>query len=178
VSGLNADPDWVAMMQSYYPGWSVSQDWNNNFNYCYGYNGAGTADATGEPLGLGYAELSYSGPISRSPTKCLPESSVRASSDMIAIADYARLGSPYDASGIFPYWKGRPWGGLVTPVQAYHHSQGPNVLFCDGHIESGAPIIELWVGHLGQYGSHPATADETAASRWNNDHKPHRETWP
>jgi prepilin-type N-terminal cleavage/methylation domain-containing protein/prepilin-type processing-associated H-X9-DG protein len=164
----NPDPDWIAIMQQFYPGKSIG-NWFGPFNSCYGLNSDGTGSDWNSPtleiLGLGSV-----GPVSASGDvliTVLPESSVLVPSDMIAIADYTRLGCPYDASMIFPFWKGAPYAPM-----AYHHPQGPNVLFCDGHIESGSSIFELWVGH------NPATADTAAASRWNYDHQPHPETWP
>jgi prepilin-type N-terminal cleavage/methylation domain-containing protein/prepilin-type processing-associated H-X9-DG protein len=169
----NPGPDWFTAMQTINPGKSFDE-WFGGFNFCYGYNSGGTAgwSGAGKRLGLGYAEMGYAGPVN-DPMRNLPASGVRVPSDMIAVADYVRLGSAFDPSMIFPYWK-----GLYTAAQAYHHAQGPNVVFCDGHIESGTAIIELWVGQPGQLGQSTALADEAAASRWNNDHQPHRETWP
>jgi prepilin-type N-terminal cleavage/methylation domain-containing protein len=156
-------PDWPTGMQSWYPGRSPS-DWFGAFNFCYGYNSEGTGFQTQyTTLGLGDFDIAPKG---------LPESSVRVPSDMIAIADYIMEG-PYFSSLIFPFWKEQ---GFVA-LHLYNHPQGPNVLFCDDHIESGKPIIELWIG-LGRSGGRPATADQAAASRWNNDHQPHPETWP
>jgi prepilin-type processing-associated H-X9-DG protein len=100
--------------------------------------------------------------------KGLPESSLRAPGDMIAIADYI-TGGPYFMAWVYPRWR--------VDAQDCRHPQGPNVVFCDGHIESGSSIIKIWVG-LGPAGGRPATADQAAASRWNYDHQPHPETWP
>jgi prepilin-type processing-associated H-X9-DG protein len=49
------------------------------------------------------------------------------------------------------------WPGAVHTGQA-------NLLFCDGHVESGRQTN--WV-----------SASDTARRRWNNDHEPHPETW-
>jgi prepilin-type processing-associated H-X9-DG protein len=52
---------------------------------------------------------------------------------------------------------------LVSPLGSRHNS-GANAVFCDGHVEwqKQARWIEL---------------TESAACRWNNDNKPHSETW-
>ena len=49
------------------------------------------------------------------------------------------------------------WPGAV-------HSGQANMLFCDGHVESGRQTN--WV-----------SSSASARARWNNDHEPHPETW-
>jgi len=44
------------------------------------------------------------------------------------------------------------------------HSASANLLFCDGHVESGRQMN--WIA-----------ATDTDRRRWNNDGEPHPETW-
>jgi prepilin-type N-terminal cleavage/methylation domain-containing protein/prepilin-type processing-associated H-X9-DG protein len=121
----------------------------------YGYNGFGSRSrrhiylTTSEVLGLGGDRAHRPGPGALPP---VPQSRVRAPSDMIAIADSMKT----------------PWGptsylltiadGLSTDEQRHNH--GSNVSFADGHVE----LIpnETLVAPV-----------EEHRRRWNNDHRGH-----
>jgi prepilin-type processing-associated H-X9-DG protein len=90
------------------------------------------------------------------------ESRVRMPADMIALGDVApgpTAGTTFFTSGYFDvcssdrtFWPG-----------SGHRGQA-NLLFCDGHIESGKQTN--WTAPL-----------EQLRRRWNNDNEPHSETW-
>jgi prepilin-type processing-associated H-X9-DG protein len=133
-------------------------------NSQYAYNASGTArfqDRVNLGLG-GFKEGNVVRPTA--------ESLVRAPSDMIAIGDVAPgdtlelppgfpLQRVFSGSGRFDVcstnrklWPGNPHGG------------GANMLFVDGHVESGRQTN--WIAAI-----------DAARLRWNNDHEPHPETW-
>jgi prepilin-type processing-associated H-X9-DG protein len=58
---------------------------------------------------------------------------------------------------------GKPFGRR-SALPSNRHSGGANMVFCDGHVEYAKQ--ERWI-----------EASDGARRRWNNDHKPHPETW-
>jgi prepilin-type N-terminal cleavage/methylation domain-containing protein/prepilin-type processing-associated H-X9-DG protein len=129
-------------------------------NFPYGYNTGGTGSTELGGLGLG----GWGRSPSISDGKPLPESGVRAPSDMIAFGDacgYAEL------TGL-----GLGWPGCFA--RTGHTDRRSNAVFCDGHVESAAwdPIQTDENGNL------QPTLDAAHARRWNNDSEPHPETWP
>jgi prepilin-type N-terminal cleavage/methylation domain-containing protein/prepilin-type processing-associated H-X9-DG protein len=83
--------------------------------FSYGYNGAGTSDWTSAPgLGMG---------------REVKAALVRAPSDMIAIADSHGADGPGHYNLILV-----PFVGSEGPPGTIHFG-GPNVLFCDGHVQ-------------------------------------------
>jgi prepilin-type N-terminal cleavage/methylation domain-containing protein/prepilin-type processing-associated H-X9-DG protein len=141
-------------------------EWNfPNKKGDYGYNTQGTdtrmifvMEGTEFPiLGLG-SNIDYRAPPLL--VRIVPESKVRAPSDMIAVGDnYSKdVSDPNihvaDLGLIWPM----VWPGLL-------HNGGANLVFCDGHVEFARQ--RLWL----------APTDD-ARRRWNNDNEPHRETWP
>jgi prepilin-type processing-associated H-X9-DG protein len=128
-------------------------EWTNllTWNPSYGYNALGTLrdeeDLTPNQT------LGLSGGRGELP---LPENRVVAPADMIAIADYPEMAQQ----------DGDITGALDDPDDyvADRHNRGGNVVFCDAHVEFGKQTN--WM--------RAATAPRL---RWNNDHKPHPETW-
>ena len=127
-------------------------------NIQYSYNASGTArfhDPSRLGLG-GYLDKGAEPPLR--PTR---ESAVRMPSNMIAAGDIEthNLGALIWSSGSFdPLSKDRwMWPGRAHGAQA-------NLLFADGHVESGQQTNWL-------------ASSEEARRRWNNDHEPHPETW-
>lgn len=124
----------------------------------YGYNGLGTGGrATGyfshsRVLGLGGDRpFEY-----ESPPRPVPVDLIRVPNDMLAISD-----SVFNQFGITSF--------LLTTQDTVReepdrHGVGLNTLFVDGHVESD-PSDKL--------------GDRTAQARrrWNNDNRPHPETW-
>ena len=127
-----------------------------------GYNVKGTGWNPGnvQDLGLGprragvHAQSSDPGTI-----LWTTESQVRAPSDMIAIGDGHAEGL-YTARMLYPEG---PWTSGDAPLGTVHNG-GPNVLFCDSHVEYGKK--KDWI-----------KPTEVARKRWNNDNQPHPETW-
>ncbi len=117
----------------------------------YGYNHKG-----GSGLGLG-GEWVYSSETEDGHIVPTAESRVLVPSDMIAIGDGNVSLAPYAPTnflwGTMDYWG-------IDP----NHSQGANVVFCDGHVEYGK--IRDWV-----------KPDDAHRRRWYNDNQPHPETW-
>jgi prepilin-type processing-associated H-X9-DG protein len=131
--------------------------WTNllAWNPSYGYNALGTEQ--NEDANPEIAILGLGGGRGNPP---LPESRVVAPADMIAIGDLPELepGAPHDDGDIT--------GALDDPDDyvANRHSGGGNVMFCDAHVEFGKQTN--WM-----------KAAIGPRLRWNNDHKPHPETW-
>jgi prepilin-type N-terminal cleavage/methylation domain-containing protein/prepilin-type processing-associated H-X9-DG protein len=134
-------------------------------HFSYGYNLLGAAQLSSATpderhLGLGDALFTHIPELKRSE---LPARRVRKPAEMIAVTDSHGLGK--GDFGVKPnagYW-------FVTPGPI--HNGGPNVLFCDGHVQ-WYPQKDLEVTY-----DMPADYDidsEAAARRmWNNDHKVH-----
>ena len=133
--------------------------WSGNFigynGGSYGYNGFGTASSTrvyyttDELLGLG-------GSYGAGPDLlCVPQSRVRAPSDMIAMGD-----------SMFVIGTTTP-GYLLTLTDGFRsdprrHNGGSCIAFTDGHSES---VRNDWL----------VATNEVNRRRWNNDHEPHYE---
>ncbi len=136
--------------------------WTNNVtapqrNPCYGYNMAGTGTYPAGDISLG---LDGGGAVGRwGSGPGLPESQVKAPSDMLAVADCKPLsrGEDNDLDDFFPI-------NLLAELAA-RHNRGENVVFCDTHVEFAKQSI--WLART-----------EPARQRWNNDRLPHPETWP
>ncbi len=89
------------------------------------------------------------------------DTDVVAPADMIAYGD----GPDSDWAGVFDPTFGLEYkGAFVSFGPGRRHSGGANLLFCDGHIEYGK--YRKWVEH-----------SDIVMSRWNRDHRPHREFW-
>ncbi len=125
----------------------------------YGYNATGTSDLS---LGLGNVNMATA----------LSEDQVLVPSDMIAVADSQVF---YEVAVPDPSQAGEPlvtaWVGMdrlectLMPTTSHppRHGQGYSVAFSDFHVETIDRLRLL----------DPAIS----ATRWNNDHKPHPETW-
>jgi len=87
----------------------------------------------------------------------VPDGLVMAPADMIAFGDGREemelTAFDYAMDGGFPEW----WPGT-------RHRGGPNILFCDGHVEFGR--LTNFVRPV-----------DHVRRRWNRDHEPHREDW-
>ncbi len=91
----------------------------------------------------------------------VPEGAVRSPADMIAYGDAFTGAWSLSPNGTNRWsWT---FPGLASVPSSRHRGQG-NLLFCDGHVESGKPA--QWI-----------EATDRARRRWNNDHEPHPETW-
>jgi prepilin-type processing-associated H-X9-DG protein len=115
--------------------------------FSYGYNGMGASYFSGYGLG---AEESNRVSVAR----------VIRPDDMIAIADSDLDGN---ADGEIMFYKPSFLSQPPHPPGNPHNS-GPNVLFCDGHVEWARQ--SKWIERT-----------DAAARRWNNDHQSHREIW-
>ncbi|HVR35559.1 MAG TPA: H-X9-DG-CTERM domain-containing protein [Methylomirabilota bacterium] len=130
----------------------------------YGYNGMGTGvDAPELTLGLGRGTAG----------RQVSESAIVSASDMIAFGDvpvgFVPVGFPFEFSSGFgvpmsPFHGPTAASTLAIRLPSNRHSGGANMVFCDGHVEYAKQ--ERWI-----------EASDGARRRWNNDHKPHPETW-
>jgi len=127
----------------------------------YGYNAVG---AIWNELGLG----SPSGPDNR--VGPISEDKVLAPSDMIEFGETLLQHSPNFGVSVAPLlWCGSDFLFISTfPLSQYFrfplwHGRNCNVVFCDSHVEGIAPVNLF----------NPTNT----AARWNNDHRPHPETW-
>jgi prepilin-type processing-associated H-X9-DG protein len=147
----------------------------------YGYNARGTGWFDGLPprdLGLGprrVGTFAGTGGWSRwvtgvvgggeLPDFYVPQSSVKQiSEDDVAVpSDMIVFGDNYDQAYFFI----QPLHPGLSDLVALgnRHSQGANLVFCDGHVEYGK-TAKL------------CAPTESARRRWNNDNLPHPETWP
>jgi len=93
------------------------------------------------------------------PLEVVREGAVRCPADMIACGD-AFTGAMYLCPDGTNRWNWINYGS----VPSSRHRGGGNLLFCDGHVESGKPA--QWI-----------EATDRARRRWNKDHEPHPETW-
>jgi prepilin-type processing-associated H-X9-DG protein/prepilin-type N-terminal cleavage/methylation domain-containing protein len=117
---------------------------------CYSYNSYGLGETTNS-LGLGGRYISSTFSIAP-----LNESEVVNPSDMMAMGDEYG-GGPY-------FMRPATLNGLSRFGNMFTRHQGRfNVVFCDGHVES--PTLEFLF----------TDTSDTALSRWNRDHQPHRE---
>lgn len=138
----------------------VASDGGISAQGTYSYNASGTerrSSRPGEPsLGLGKAWIASGGAI----WPAVSEGSVLAPSDMIAVADW------FDSVVTLDVPSTNRIGSYYPPsIMAPWHAVGDNVLFCDGHVDQ-----------IARRRLYAATDD--ARRRWNNDHEPHRDTWP
>ena len=131
--------------------WTNVLDWNAS----YGYNALGTV--RNQPPTPAIPILGLSGGRGNPP---LFENRVLAPADMMAIGDLPAIarGNTHDDGDLT--------GAVDDPYDyvANRHSGGGNVMFCDAHVEFGKQTN--WM-----------KAAWSQRSRWNNDHKPHPETW-
>jgi prepilin-type N-terminal cleavage/methylation domain-containing protein/prepilin-type processing-associated H-X9-DG protein len=135
----------------------------------YGYNALGVGWSLsnlglGNNLGLG----SFSEPGDRSPR--IPDEKVLVPADMIEFGETLLQHSPnFGVSSTPLLWTGND--ELIigpAPLDAWFryplwHGKNCNIAFCDAHVEGIAPVYLF--------------NRTNTASRWNNDHQPHTETW-
>jgi prepilin-type processing-associated H-X9-DG protein len=129
--------------------------------FSYGYNLLGASQGSaGTPdeshLGLGDALLPHIPQLRRSE---LPARRVRKPAEMVAVTDSHGLGKGDFGVKPNPYY----WFNTPGPV----HSGGPNVLFCDGHVQ--------WYPQKDMTATYNAYLDSDAMVHrlWNNDHRIH-----
>ena len=144
-------------------------DWASA-SFSYGYNMWGTQAGPSPPvarqLGLGNGVVSpdFMAPAERECFRELRASRVKLPSEMIAIADSASDAHwdfaivPDAGYGMRPYLP-------INPADI--HRGGPNVLFCDGHVQ-WHPLRDLLIT---RDVSDPA--DRARRRMWNNDHEEH-----
>jgi prepilin-type processing-associated H-X9-DG protein/prepilin-type N-terminal cleavage/methylation domain-containing protein len=127
--------------------------------FSYGYNAFGdTVYGLQENLGLAghyYDTLGKFTPIG--------ESEVVNPSDMMAIGDSFELTS--NSFNVLIELRRADWSSkdIKKSFAASRHQGRANVVFCDGHVES--PTLKFLF----------EDTSDTALSRWNRDHLPHRE---
>ncbi len=133
---------------------------------CYAYNGFGTAARYGgwrtphstNVLGLGGSVLKKNLP----PPPPVKVSRIRAPSDMLAIGDSLVFRqTPESKSGITTL---QLCPSDTFREQTPRHGKGINIVMVDGHVE----FVSL--AKLG-------ARTPQARKRWNNDNRPHPETW-
>lgn len=139
--------------------------------WSYDYNAWGTGWAPpphgwkAQGLGLGGFDFREGpGPVSGSINGTpIPESRVRAPSDMIAFVELV-----FDSG-----FSGFGWPGIP---RSWHADRRSNAAICDGHVETSNPdrIPKM----TNTYGRIVVKPDAVYAKRWNNDNEPHPETWP
>jgi prepilin-type N-terminal cleavage/methylation domain-containing protein/prepilin-type processing-associated H-X9-DG protein len=126
----------------------------------YGYNEFGFSLNFTNGLGLlGHYSINSSNVIvTHAP---IGESEVAAPSDMMAIGEtlVPNGTSFFRASKNYLTWVATHYDPNATTL----HQGKPNVVFCDGHVES--PTLPFLF----------ADTSDAALSRWNRDHLPHRE---
>jgi len=129
----------------------------------YGYNSFGMSKITDtNSLGLG-GQRGYFDSKGTAPPVSVSE--VVSPSSMIAIGDGFIGGNNIIKDGAWVIDRTYDVTNLLGSTQrAYARHQGrANVVFCDGHVES--PTLKSLF----------ADTSDTALSRWNRDHQPHRE---
>lgn len=133
----------------------------------YGYNAFGLGVSV-EPLGLGATHGATVGAwtfeVLKPPVR---ESSVVQPSEMMAIGDGFHGSGNIIICGDWFLWRHdvfHPflWGTNPFVASARHRGRA-NVVFCDGHVES--PSLKFLF----------EDTSDTALSRWNRDHLPHKE---
>ena len=134
-------------------------------NFTYGYNDWGVREfvrVKGRTMGLG-------GDVG-SEADLIPESTVKAPSDMIAISD-SRADGGWDCA-VDPC----DGGTFANPAREWpskRHSLGSNILLTDGHAEYHKMLDLVARKPTGQYKPDAANM----LMRWNNDNQPHKEWW-
>jgi prepilin-type N-terminal cleavage/methylation domain-containing protein len=123
----------------------------------YAYNGLGTENSTPMTGTLALGLGSGNDPGGGHGARAIKEDSVVEPSDMLCIAEWQFVVLPWPAVSLQDE-------ALYTVYRAAWHDTAESVGFVDGHVESlnRAKLFKA--------------SDETR-KRWNNDHKPHRETW-
>ena len=126
----------------------------------YGYNEFGMALTWSNGLGLlgHYSINSSNSIITHAP---ISESEVAVPSDMMAIGETLEPNgaSFFRASKDYLAWVATHYNPNATTL----HQGKPNVVFCDGHVES--PTLQFLF----------SDTSDAALVRWNRDHLPHRE---
>ncbi len=182
---------WPAKLLPYYP-----MNWTNPVYHCPGYKGAITAAGGTGPLGSyaynamgvhpyfdGYIDtnrginisftnlgLGLGPPLhasSPSERTTIPEVSVRAPSEMLAIVESRFMnadvnhragGECYGVCGCLALPQFNEFA--FTPTR---HGKNYNEVFCDGHVGSMSPWVLFNPTNI--------------AAMWNSDHQPHPELW-
>jgi prepilin-type processing-associated H-X9-DG protein len=144
----------VYVCPSYRAAWTNMHGFGQIATTSYAYNGFGCSMSAG--LGLDNGGW---------PWPPVKDTQVVAPVDMIAYGDGAE--DP-DWGGLWFFdptwwWKNKD-GTFYCCGPSRRHSDGSNIVFCDGHVEYGK--IGKWV-----------TQRDDVMSRWNRDHQPHREFW-
>jgi prepilin-type N-terminal cleavage/methylation domain-containing protein/prepilin-type processing-associated H-X9-DG protein len=139
-------------------------DWDPNGTwFSYSYNNWGTGlDAKGHPAlrGIGHDDLvSIGAGIYGTMVKA---SQVKVPAEMVAITDADERGfDVFRLTGGLGYWGVKSSPGKPGAI----HNGGPNVLFCDGHVQwyrmedICGPKFEL-------------STDDSTKRMWNRDHEP------
>ncbi len=164
--------------------------WTNPACQCPGYKGPvgeRSPDGTCSPVGsyaynwmgtAGWSTGPWSGPMSGEDMLLgLGPASGAAPTYLPAISE-SRVKHPAEMFAIGESWLmayGSTWAGvdnwvagLASSTFRYpyppRHGNNYNVVSCDGHVEASKPSRQLDLS--------------LSATRWNNDHQPHEETWP
>ena len=135
----------------------------------YGYNGFGTKGRSiswidhnisrDDVLGLGGLRAEESPDVQHSLP--VPMSRIRVPSDMLAIGDSA-IGRLRKFNFLLNI---EDIGNTIQSNFIPRHWKGINMVFVDGHVEFDS--LEDWI----------ARTPPQARRRWNNDNRPHPETW-
>ncbi len=144
----------IYVCPSYRAAWTNVHGFGQIATTSYAYNCSGCSMSAG--LGLDNGGW---------PWAPLRDAQVLAPADMIAYGDGAE--DP-DWGGLWFFdptwwWKNKD-GSFYCWGPSRRHSDGSNVVFCDGHAEYGQ--IRKWV-----------TQRDDVMWRWNRDHQPHPEYW-
>jgi prepilin-type N-terminal cleavage/methylation domain-containing protein/prepilin-type processing-associated H-X9-DG protein len=130
---------------------------NSPLGYAFPYNIGGTEKTSYGYNGWGVASVGGLG-LGERVSNALPATKVLRPSDMIALGDSNGDGG---VDGEISFHRFRTF--MVTPPGT-RHNNGANIVFCDGHVEWAKQ--SKWLEF-----------NDSAASRWNNDHQPHRTLW-
>ena len=134
----------------------------------YGYNAWGIGYSV-DSLGLGgtYGPARTPAGATYVVKPPVSESTVVAPYEMMAIGDGFHGNGDKIVCGDAFLWRHEydadPGRGANTPAANSRHQRKANVVFCDGHLES--PTLKYLF----------EDTSDTALSRWNRDHLPHRE---
>jgi prepilin-type N-terminal cleavage/methylation domain-containing protein/prepilin-type processing-associated H-X9-DG protein len=140
--------------------------WSEGRRLDYGYNIAGSGWSGGKRLMLGLAPAteSHGGLIALlgQGTVFVQDSAIRAPANMIEAGDNSL--PPYPNVELDPNTPSFTDTDIVpTHVPGATHNGGPNMSFCDGHVEYGK--VKVWTN-----------ATETLMKRWNRDNEAHLRT--
>jgi len=140
----------------------------------YAYNAMGTSLGDPYRLGLGFLGVIDTGFGLHNVFQERPISTatVQAPADLIAICE-SRLGQIGGSDALtYPGQPGTIWAAVdwlipgrpdMSLANPERHGRSYNMVFCDGHAEAIAPTIAFDLAK--------------SATRWNNDHQAHPETW-